>query len=54
MPSKRPGVVLVELGANRAVVETRAGRLIIGPEHVRFYRAGRGRGRTLLAPNGRA
>jgi hypothetical protein len=50
MVAKRPGVLLVELGANRAVIETKAGRLIISPDHVRFYRAGRGRGRTLLAP----
>jgi hypothetical protein len=50
MPSKKPGVQLVELNANRIVIETRAGRVIVEPEHVRFHRAGRGRGRLLLSP----
>ncbi len=48
MPTKKPGVALVEASSNRMVVDTRLGRIIIEPEQIRFHRAGRGRGRTLL------
>ena len=52
MPAKKPGVVLVEASANRIVVDMRSGRVIVEPESVRFHRAGRGRGKTLLPNDG--
>ncbi len=52
MAAKKPGVALVEASANRIVVDTRAGRIIVEPEAVRFHRSGRGRGRVLLGPDG--
>lgn len=51
MAAKKPGVMLVEASADRIVVDTRAGRIIVEPEAVRFHRAGRGRGRVLLGPD---
>lgn len=51
MPGKKPGVMLVEASADRIVVDTHVGRIIIEPETVRFHRAGRGRGRVLLGPD---
>jgi hypothetical protein len=50
MAGKKPGVMLVEASSNRIVVDTRAGRVIIEPETIRFHRSGRGRGRILLGP----
>lgn len=49
MPAKKPGVLLVEASADRIVVDMRIGRVIVEPEGVRFHRAGRGRGKALLA-----
>jgi hypothetical protein len=48
MAARKAGVALVEASADRIVVDTKVGRIIIEPEQVRFHRAGRGRGRTLL------
>ncbi len=50
MGARKAGVLLVEASANRIVVDTRAGRVIVEPDSVRFHRSGRGRGRTLLSP----
>lgn len=49
MPARKPGVQLVEASADRIVIDTKLGRVIVEPEHVRFHRSGRGRGRSLLA-----
>ncbi|HTW55331.1 MAG TPA: hypothetical protein VMG36_02640 [Thermoplasmata archaeon] len=49
MPAKKPGVQLVEASADRIVVDMRIGRVIVEPEGVRFHRAGRGRGKSLLS-----
>jgi hypothetical protein len=49
MAAKKPGVALIEASADRIVVDTRLGRVIIEPEGVRFHRAGRGRGRVLVS-----
>jgi len=51
MAAKKAGVTLVEASADRIVVDSRVGRIIIEPEQVRFHRAGRGRGRLLLGPD---
>lgn len=51
MAAKKTGVSLVEASANRIVVDTRVGRIIIEPEAIRFHRSGRGRGRVLLGPD---
>ncbi|HTT34941.1 MAG TPA: hypothetical protein VMH78_03620 [Thermoplasmata archaeon] len=48
MSAKRPKVALVEASANRYTIDMELGRVIVEPESVRFHRAGRGRGRTLL------
>ena len=46
--------MLVEASSDRIVIDMRIGRVIVEPEGVRFHRAGRGRGKALLAePNGR-
>jgi len=49
MAAKKPGVALVEASADRIVVDTKVGRVIVEAEAVRFHRSGRGRGRVLLA-----
>lgn len=49
MATKKPGVLLVEASADRIVIDTKVGRVIVEPESVRFHRAGRGRGRALLS-----
>ena len=54
MPPKKPGVALVEASADRLVVDTKLGRVIVEPAGVRFHRAGRGRGRALLSPDDKA
>jgi hypothetical protein len=54
MAAKKPGVSLVEASADRIVVDTKVGRIIIEADEVRFHRAGRGRGRTLLSPDASA
>jgi hypothetical protein len=51
MAARKTGVSLVEASADRIVVDTRIGRIIIEAESVRFHRSGRGRGRTLLGPD---
>lgn len=51
MAARKAGVSLVEASADRIVVDTRVGRVIIEPESIRFHRAGRGRGRILLGPD---
>jgi len=51
MAAKKTGVSLIEASADRIVVDTRVGRIIIEPESVRFHRSGRGRGRVLLGPD---
>ena len=51
MASRKPGVMLVEASADRMVIDTKAGRVIVEPETVRFHRSGRGRGRVLLSPD---
>jgi len=51
MPAKKPGVMLVEASADRIVIDTKVGRVIVEAEGVRFHRAGRGRGRMLLGPD---
>jgi len=51
MAARKAGVTLVEASADRIVVDSRVGRIIIEPEQVRFHRAGRGRGRLLLGPD---
>jgi hypothetical protein len=48
MPKSKPGVRLVEADANRSVLDMGLGRVIIEADSVRFHRAGRGRGRTIL------
>jgi hypothetical protein len=48
MPPRKPGVQLVEASADRIVIDTKLGRVIVEPENVRYHRAGRGRGRFLL------
>ena len=53
MAARKAGVALVEASANRIVVDTRVGRVIIEPDAVRFHRSGRGRGRELLGPESR-
>jgi len=50
MAARKAGVALVEASANRIVVDTKVGRIIVEPEAVRFHRSGRGRGRVLLGP----
>jgi hypothetical protein len=49
MPAKKPGVMLVEASSDRIVIDMRIGRVIVEAEGVRFHRAGRGRGKALLA-----
>jgi hypothetical protein len=49
MVARKAGVALVEASADRIVVDTKVGRVIVEAEQVRFHRAGRGRGRTLLS-----
>ena len=49
MAAKKPGVALVEASADRIVIDTKVGRVIVEAEAVRFHRSGRGRGRVLLA-----
>ena len=51
MAARKAGVLLVEASADRIVVDTKVGRVIIEPESVRFHRSGRGRGRVLLSPD---
>ena len=51
MAAKKPGVALVEASANRIVIDTKVGRIIVEAEAVRFHRSGRGRGRVLLGPD---
>ncbi|HYA10687.1 MAG TPA: hypothetical protein VEH10_03320 [Thermoplasmata archaeon] len=51
MAAKKPPVMLVEASADRIVVDTKIGRVIVEGEAVRFHRAGRGRGRILLGPD---
>lgn len=51
MAAKKAGVSLVEASADRIVVDTKVGRVIIEAEAVRFHRSGRGRGRVLLSPD---
>jgi hypothetical protein len=51
MAAKKTGVSLIEASAERIVVDTKVGRVIIEPETVRFHRSGRGRGRILLGPD---
>ncbi len=38
----------MEASADRIVIDTRLGRVIVEPERIRFHRSGRGRGRVLL------
>jgi len=52
MAARKPGVMLVEASADRIVVDTKVGRVIVEAETVRFHRAGRGRGRILLGSDG--
>jgi len=52
MAARKARVSLVEASADRIVVDTRLGRVIIEAEAVRFHRSGRGRGRQLLGPDG--
>jgi hypothetical protein len=52
MAARKAGVSLVEASADRIVVDTKVGRVIIEPEVVRFHRSGRGRGRVLLGRDG--
>ncbi len=49
MAARKPGVMLVEASADRIVIDTKVGRVIVEGEEIRFHRAGRGRGRTLLS-----
>lgn len=51
MAAKKTGVSLIEASADRIVVDTRVGRVIIEAESVRFHRSGRGRGRVILGPD---
>jgi len=43
--------MLVEASADRIVVDTKVGRVIVETDQVRFHRSGRGRGRMLLGPD---
>jgi hypothetical protein len=49
MAARKAKVSLVEASADRIVVDTKVGRVIVEAENVRFHRAGRGRGRVLLS-----
>lgn len=44
----RDEVRLVEFDRHQVVVDTRIGRIVIGPDSVRFHKNGRGRGLTVV------
>jgi len=50
MAARKAGVSLIEASADRIVIDTKVGRVIVEAERVRFHRSGRGRGRILLGP----